>query len=187
MDFGHYADAAVELINADLTSREDLEAFLDPRPWVRDQVQPGDLRALKRLQGELAAVVDASAAGDETTVVVLLNELLEQHPVRPRISGHDTQDWHLHVNDSNASVATILAAEGLFGMALVVTEIGADRFGRCAADGCDNAYLDSSANRSKRFCSSRCASRTNVAAYRSRRSCDTTASDPVDSADVVAQ
>jgi predicted RNA-binding Zn ribbon-like protein len=182
MDFGHYAESAVELINAELTSCEDIEAFLEPRPWVREQVQPGDLRALKRLQGELAAVVDASAAGDETAVVTRLNALLEQHPVRPRISGHDTQDWHLHVNDTNASVATILAAEGLFGMALVVTEIGADRFGRCSAADCTNAYLDSSANHSKRFCSGRCASRTNVAAYRSRRS-----SDAVDSADVVAQ
>jgi predicted RNA-binding Zn ribbon-like protein len=67
-------------------------------------------------------------------------------------------------------------------MALVVTEIGADRFGRCSAADCTNAYLDSSANHSKRFCSSRCASRTNVAAYRSRRSSDT-----VHSADVVAQ
>jgi predicted RNA-binding Zn ribbon-like protein len=172
MDFGHYADAAVDLINADLTSCVDIERFLGPRPWLRDQVQPGDLRAMKRLQGELAAVVDASAAGDETAAVMLLNTLLEQHPVRPRISGHDTQDWHLHVNDTNASVPTILAAEGLFGMALVVTEIGADRFGRCAAAGCTNAYLDSSANRSKRFCSSRCASRTNVAAYRSRQTID---------------
>jgi predicted RNA-binding Zn ribbon-like protein len=186
MDFGHYADAAVDLINADLTSCEDIEAFLETRPWVRDQVQPGDLRALKRLQGELAAVVDASASGDETAVVMLLNALLEQHPVRPRISGHDTQDWHLHVNDTNASVATILAAEGLFGMALVVTEIGADRFGRCSAAACGNAYLDSSANHSKRFCCGRCASRTNVAAYRSRKSSDSEAGS-ADSSDVVAQ
>lgn len=169
MDFGHYADAAVDLVNTDLASCEDVESFLTQRPWLRDRVQPGDLRALKRLQGELAAVVDASAAGDEPATVARLNALLEQHPVRPRISGHDAQTWHLHVNDSAASVATILAAEGLFGMALVVTELGADRFGRCAAPDCTNAYLDSSANRSKRFCSARCASRTNVAAYRSRQ------------------
>ncbi len=169
MDSGHYAEGAIDLINAELTSCEDIEAFLAPRPWVRDQVQPGDLRALKRLQSDLAAVVDASDAGDEPTTVSRLNALLEQHPVRPRISGHDAQTWHLHVNDTKASVTTILAAEGLFGMALVVTELGADRFGRCAAQDCNNAYLDSSANRSKRFCSARCASRTNVAAYRSRR------------------
>jgi predicted RNA-binding Zn ribbon-like protein len=168
MDFGHYADAAVDLVNAELETREDIESFVAPRTWLLDQLQPGDLRALRRLQRDLADVVDASAAGDEPTVVRLLNTLLEQHPIRPRISGHDTQTWHLHVNDTNASVAAILAAEGLFGMALVVTELGADRFGRCAATGCGQAYLDSSANRSKRFCCSRCASRTNVAAYRSR-------------------
>jgi predicted RNA-binding Zn ribbon-like protein len=113
--------------------------------------------------------VDDSVAGDETAVVSRLNEMLEQHPVRPRISGHDSQTWHLHINDSADSVAAILIGEALFGMALAVTEVGADRFGWCAAEGCDNAFYDGSANHTKRFCSSRCATRTNVAAYRKRK------------------
>src|SRR5262249_15198701 len=118
---------------------------------------------------ELHAVIDDSVAGDETAVVARLNELLEQHPVRPRISGHDALTWHLHINDSADSVAAILIGEALFGMALVVTEVGADRFGWCADATCAHAFYDGTANHSKRFCSQRCATRTNVAAYRKRR------------------
>ena len=63
MDFGHYAESAVELINADLTSCEDIEAFLEPRPWVREQVQasgdrePTDLH-LKLFDAVEPALID---------------------------------------------------------------------------------------------------------------------------------
>jgi predicted RNA-binding Zn ribbon-like protein len=41
--------------------------------------------------------------------------------------------------------------------------------GRCLAAGCQRFYVDDSRNRSRRFCSNACASRTTVAAYRARR------------------
>ncbi|HVT20047.1 MAG TPA: CGNR zinc finger domain-containing protein [Mycobacteriales bacterium] len=169
MDSGHYAEWAAELVNADLSSTETLADALADREWLSSRVTAADLRSLRGVQAELRAVVDASVAGDETAVVTRLNALLERHPVRPRISGHDAQTWHLHINDSADSVAAILIGEALFGMALAVTEVGADRFGWCAAQGCDNAFYDGSANHSKRFCGSRCATRTNVAAYRQRK------------------
>lgn len=170
MDPGHYAERAIDLVNAPLDDLADLEVYLAGRDRLIPRLVPGDLRPLRRLKAELATVVDASATGDERAVVDGLNALLERHPVRPRISGHDAQIWHLHVNDHDASVADVVAAEGLYGLVLLVTELGANRFGRCAATCCDDAFLDSSATRSKRFCSTRCASRTNVAAYRARRS-----------------
>jgi len=170
MDSGHYASWAAELVNADLSSTESLAAALADREWLSNRITPADLRALRRIQTELRAVVDDSVTGDEAAVVARLNELLEGHPVRPRISGHDAHTWHLHINDSADSVAAILIGEALFGMALVVTEVGADRFGWCAAAGCGNAFYDGTANHSKRFCGSRCATRTNVAAHRQRNS-----------------
>ncbi|WP_189106053.1 CGNR zinc finger domain-containing protein [Streptomyces camponoticapitis] len=38
--------------------------------------------------------------------------------------------------------------------------------GRCAAAGCGNHFADQSRDRTRRFCSNACASRTTVAAYR---------------------
>jgi predicted RNA-binding Zn ribbon-like protein len=169
MDFGHYAESAADLVNADLSSVETLQAHLADRDWLATRVTPADVRALRKAQADLRAVVEESAAGNETEVVAKLNALLEQHPVRPRISGHDAQTWHLHVNDSTDSVASIVIGEALFGMTIAVTEIGADRFGICADAGCGGAFFDATANHSKRFCCSRCSTRANVAAYRQRK------------------
>jgi predicted RNA-binding Zn ribbon-like protein len=169
MEFGHYAEQAAELANADLSSLDALRSLATSRGWRRRPLTNADLRAVRRFQPELRAVIDASAAGNDQSVVRRLNALLEQHPLRPRISGHDAQTWHLHVNDTGDSVAEILIGEALHGMTLAVTEIGADRFGWCAADGCCHAFFDATANHSKRFCGTRCATRTNVAAYRQRR------------------
>jgi predicted RNA-binding Zn ribbon-like protein len=169
MDSGHYAESAADLVNVDLDSVESLQSQLRDRDWLATRVTAADLRPLRKVQTELRLVVDASAAGDEPAVVSKLNELLAEHPVRPRISGHDAQTWHLHVNDSTDSVASILIGEALFGMALAVTELGADRFGWCADENCRSAFFDGTANHSKRFCCSRCSTRSNVAAFRQRK------------------
>lgn len=169
MDYGAYVEGAVRLVNHPLEDGDDLRALLDGH-WLADRLGADDLAPLRRFRAALADVVDRSAAGDEEGVVERLNALLERHSIRPSISGHDHQSWHLHVNDGGASAAGYLVAEALFGLMMLVTELGTDRLGRCAAPGCGNAYLDTSPNRSRRFCSQRCATRVNVAAHRRRRS-----------------
>ena len=61
------------------------------------------------------------------------------------------------------------AAGASMGLAMAFLDLGAERFGTCAADGCSGVFLDTSRNRSRRYCSDRCATRENVAALRSRR------------------
>lgn len=169
MEFGDYAQQAVDLANANIADLAALRRLLGDRAWLSGHARAGDIAPLRALQAELQALVDASAAGHDGAVVSLLNALLARHPVRPRISGHDASSWHLHVTDRGASVSEIMAAEALFGLALLVTELGADRLGRCRAVGCGRAFLDLTTNRTRQYCSTRCATRTNVAAYRSRR------------------
>ena len=169
MDFTDYANEAAALTNARLDTEADLRAYLEPRPWLLERASGADVIPLRGVQIELGALVDASAAGDGAAVVRGLNHLLGEHPIRPRISGHDEKSWHLHVNDESDSVAATLIGEALFGLTLMVTEVGATRLGRCAAAGCGNAFVDVSANRSRRFCSTRCSTRTNVAALRRRK------------------
>ena len=137
MDLTSYAEWAVRLVN-------------DPDP-------PPDLRELR---AELAAVFDAADA--EERLVALLNELLVRYPVRPQLTDHDGQGWHLHLAGHSGAAAVM-------GLASVVAELGADRLGRCTEPRCTRAFLDTSSNRSRRYCSARCASRANVAAYRARR------------------
>ena len=169
MDFAHYSQRAAALVNADLSSETTLRDHLSGRPWLVEQITFADLVPLQTVQKELAGLVDASAGGDGADVVLRLNALLSRHPIRPWVSGHDESSWHLHVNDENASVAETVISEVLLGLAILVTEVGATRLGRCAAETCTNAFVDTSPNSSRRFCSPRCSTRTNVAALRRRK------------------
>ncbi|MEV6152847.1 CGNR zinc finger domain-containing protein [Nonomuraea sp. NPDC052129] len=141
MDLTSYAEWAVRLVN-------------DPHP-------PPELLELR---DELAALFDGT--GGEQAVVARLNALLVRHPVRPQLSDHDGQRWHLHLAVDAHGTA---AAGAVMGLAALVAELGADRLGRCQEPRCLRAFLDTSSNRSRRYCSARCASRANVAAYRARR------------------
>jgi predicted RNA-binding Zn ribbon-like protein len=127
-----------------------------------------DLDALYELREELTGVFHSAAGGDEADVVDRLNGLLVRHPVHPQISGHDDQPWHMHLTEGGR-VADALSVGSVMGLASVVTTLGVDRLGICQASPCQNAYLDTSSNRSRRYCNERCASRANVAAFRARK------------------
>ncbi|WP_210154674.1 CGNR zinc finger domain-containing protein [Microbispora oryzae] len=172
MDLTSYAELAVLLVNLGDEGRniDVLRGLLDEtgRTEAAARLTRRDLDALSELREELTGVFEAASAGDEAEVVERLNGLLVRHPVHPQISGHDGQPWHLHLTEGGR-VADTLAVGSVMGLASVVTGLGADRLGMCQATPCRNAYLDTSSNRSRRYCSERCASRANVAAYRARR------------------
>lgn len=177
MDLTSYAELAVRLVNTndpagqgrdDLGSLDALRALVADRPHLDKRVTRNDLDALRLLRAELRKVFAASAAGDGTEAVETLNALLIQHPIHPQISGHEGQRWHLHLTESG-SVADKYAAGAVMGLAVLATEFGIDRLGLCQASSCNAVFLDTSTNRSRRYCSERCASRSNVAAYRARK------------------
>jgi predicted RNA-binding Zn ribbon-like protein len=173
MDFVRYAERAAELVNAELADADALRGYLrGDREWLVVQVSDRDAGALRRLQRSLRPVFEASSAAEEHEVVRRLNELLSHHPITPYIAGHDSQSWHLHVSNRASSVAQLLTAEALLGLATLVTDLGPRRMGVCQAGGCDQVFVDTSSNCSRRYCSDRCSSRANVAAYRARRRAD---------------
>jgi predicted RNA-binding Zn ribbon-like protein len=169
MDFVRYADLAAGLVNTPIDTREDLTAYLHSRQWLLRRIDERDLAPLKRLRRELRPVFEASDRGDEQEVVDRVNALLAKHPVTPHIAGHDSQSWHLHVAERRSGVAALIAAECVMGIATLVVDFGATRLGVCSADRCDQVFVDTSPNKSRRYCSDRCSSRANVAAYRARR------------------
>jgi predicted RNA-binding Zn ribbon-like protein len=178
VDFEAYANYAVDLVSSEpserhpddpLTDLDGLRAFLALRDWMVPRASPADLAPLADLRSELRAVFDDAARGDSQAMVGRLNALLQRHPVTPSISGHDDADWHLHVAETSGPVVTEYAAGAVMGLTMAFLDLGHDRFGTCAADGCTGVFLDTSRNHSRRFCSDRCATRANVAALRSRR------------------
>lgn len=185
MDFVRYAERSADLVNAELDDSASLVSFLGERGWLHDQVVERDATALRRFQRELRPVFEASNKGDEKSVVDQLNVLLAKHPVTPYIAGHrgDTgrgapvngpvnsqgSSWHMHVADRQSSVAELLVAETLMGLSTLVCDLGATRLGVCDASPCRSVFVDTSPNQSRRYCSDRCSSRANVAAYRARQ------------------
>ena len=128
--------------------------------------------ALRKFVRDLRPVFEASNDGDEQAVVDQLNALLAKHPVTPYIAGHDStggERWHMHVADRQSSVSELLIAESLMGLSTLVCDLGATRLGVCDASGCAHVFVDTSPNQSRRYCSDRCSSRANVAAYRARQ------------------
>ncbi|WP_034089919.1 CGNR zinc finger domain-containing protein [Streptacidiphilus albus] len=183
MELASYADMAVRLVNTEqpdrhqdtLTSVEALRALFGQGSRGLRLADESDLPRLRSVRLRLRAVFESAAEGDESRAVNLLNELLTEYPVSPLVSGHGMLDehghtqWHLHIAE-NANTATALFAAGAgMGLAVHLTEHGVDRLGICQATPCRNAYLDTSTNRSRRYCSDRCATRANVAAYRARK------------------
>jgi predicted RNA-binding Zn ribbon-like protein len=169
MDFVRYAERSADLVNADIEDAQTLVTLLTSRAWLHDQVVERDATTLRRFQKELRPVFEASNEGAEGAVVDQLNALLAKHPVTPYIAGHEPGKWHMHVADRSSSVAELLIAESLMGLSTLVCDLGATRLGVCDASPCTNVFVDTSPNQSRRYCSDRCSSRANVAAYRARQ------------------
>ncbi|QSR29705.1 hypothetical protein CFI00_04130 [Nocardioides sp. S5] len=169
MDFIRYAERAASLVNADLADESALREHLADRSWLHRSVAPGDVASLQAFQSDLRPVFDASDVDDVALVVSQLNDLLAAHPVTPMISDHDPDNLHMHVANRAASVAELLVGEALMGLANLVCDLGATRLGTCAEARCDHVYVDTSPNQSRRYCSDRCSSRANVAAFRARQ------------------
>jgi predicted RNA-binding Zn ribbon-like protein len=166
VDFDAYARTAVELVNARLATPDDLRQLLAPGG---SDLTERDLAVFRRAQRRLREVFTLGTLGKDADVVAELNLLLEAFPVKPRISGHDATDWHMHVTGRGSSVSAEYLARAAWGLAVWVCEYGSARFGVCADERCGNVYLDTSSNNCRRFCSERCATRSHVAAHRARK------------------
>ena len=82
---------------------------------------------------------------------------------------HDDWGYHLHATPSQAPLADRMAVEAAMAFVDVVRQQELDRLSTCGADDCDDVLVDLTKNRSRRYCSTSCANRVNVAAFRARR------------------
>jgi predicted RNA-binding Zn ribbon-like protein len=169
VDFDAYAKTAVDLVNAPLAGEDDLRALLALVHWRGATLTDRDLMVFRRAQRRLRDVFAAGTSGRDNEVVAELNTLLDAFPVRPRITGHDAADWHMHVTGRGSTVSAEYLGRAVWGLAVWVCQYGSARFGVCADDRCRNVYLDTSSNNCRRFCSERCATRSHVAAHRARK------------------
>lgn len=163
--------AAVELVNSaeepeSLATLDDLEDFLRRYPYTgrldRDDVELQELRALRpRLRAMLISPRDEMAAQ--------INAALADSTLTPQLTRHDDADWHLHAVSDRRPLAERILVETAMALIDVIRAAEGSRLAVCADADCGALALDLSRNRSKRYCSTACANRNAVAAYRARR------------------
>ena len=162
--------AAVDLVNTaaepdTLTTVADLDAWYAGHGYTgRRDGDEAELAALRALRPVLRELLTTSR--DRAAAVV--NAMLAEAGALPQLVRHDELDWHIHAVPANAPLDRRIVVESAMAM---VDVIRADEFSRlsvCDDDRCGGLVLDLSRNRSRRFCSTACANRNAVAAYRAR-------------------
>lgn len=151
----------------ELVSPERLRELLDEHGWSgrfdRDAQELADVLRVRRDLRRVWAL-------DRDAMVEAVNAVLDTDDLAPHLARHDGKDWHLHASPSDAPLAARLRLESAFALVDVIRAGETDRLRVCDAEDCEGVLLDLSRNRSKRFCGQRCANRTNMTAYRRRRS-----------------
>ena len=143
-----------------------LDAFVAQWAWTgtrrRDAAELEAVRALRPRLRRLWGL-------DEPAVAALVNEMLREARPLPQLVTHDGWGYHLHASPPDAPLSERMAVEAAMAVVDVVRQQQLDRLRLCEADGCDRVLVDLSKNRSRRYCSTACANRVNVAAFRARR------------------
>lgn len=110
-----------------------------------------DLEVLGYLRGEFVAIFTAAATGQDQVAISGLNGLLVQFPIQPELVNHDDSRWHVHLQ-SHGSASDRFAAGAIISLALTVSMYGVSRLGICAIASCPRVFIDSSPNKSRRYC-----------------------------------
>jgi predicted RNA-binding Zn ribbon-like protein len=162
--------AAVDLVNTaeepdTLTTVAQLDAWYAKHGYTGrrdgDEAELAALRALRPVLRELLM-------SDRDRAAELVNAMLAEADALPQLVRHDNLDWHIHAVATDAPLDRRVVVETAMAMIDVIRADELSRMSLCADDRCGGLVLDLSRNRSRRFCSTTCANRNAVAAYRAR-------------------
>jgi predicted RNA-binding Zn ribbon-like protein len=162
--------AAVALVNSaeepdTLTDIAELDAWYAEHGFTgRHDRDEAELQALRALRPVLRTLLLA----ERDDAAELTNALLADAQALPQLRRHDGLDWHIHAVPTDAPLERRVAVEVAMAMIDVIRADEHSRLSVCADARCEGLVLDLSRNRSRRFCSTTCANRNAVAAYRAR-------------------
>ena len=167
--------AAVDLVNSaeepdTLTTVAELGAWYAQHGYTgRHAGDEAELTAVR----ELRPVIRDLLTTDRERAAELVNAMLAEAGALPQLVRHDGLDWHIHAVPADAPFDRRIVVETAMAMVDVIRTDELSRLSVCSDEGCEGLVLDLSRNRSRRFCSTTCANRNAVAAYRARRSAGT--------------
>ena len=162
--------ASVALVNSaeepdTLTEIAQLDAFYEEHGYTgRRDGDAAELEALRALRPILRELLTT----DRDSAAELVNAHLAEAQAVPQLRRHDGLDWHIHAVPAGAPLARRMLVEAAMAMVDLIRADELSRLSVCADERCGGLVLDLSRNRSRRYCSTACANRNAVAAYRAR-------------------
>ncbi|GLW10400.1 hypothetical protein Misp01_55280 [Microtetraspora sp. NBRC 13810] len=170
MDFNPYsgqgAHLAAALANHTESDPRSLRRLLEEHGMEVPAVEEADVAEAHEWSALLGAVFGSQSTDKK---VAAINDLLARSASRPFVSCHDGRPPHLHFAREREPFMSRVRAFTAVGVAVMLCDAGGHRLGRCAALDCGLAFVDTSKNGRRRFCTVKCANRTYVAEHRHRR------------------
>jgi predicted RNA-binding Zn ribbon-like protein len=171
MQFNTYtvagAHIAAWLVNHPAVDAAALAAELHHREVHGAPPTAAEAAALRPWAARLREVFEATAVADKAQ---LTDALLVAADCRPRLVSHGGgKPFHFHYAPVETGLAARVRALTAAGLGHVVDGGAGARLRACDRTGCGVAFIDTSRNGRRRFCSVRCANQVNVASHRLRR------------------
>lgn len=170
--FGALAQNLVNTYDPTHTPPEHLRTINDLRTVLRRHglsaadVAPADLLAARRLRDEVRTVFRVRSA---SAAMQLINALLQRAQLEARLvrrGSHVELDW---VPADGVLAMDRLRSAVALNLAFLLERFGFQRFRVCAADPCEDVFVDVTKSGRRRFCAVSCANRARVALFRRRR------------------
>jgi predicted RNA-binding Zn ribbon-like protein len=171
MQFNTYTAAgahiAAWLVNNPAPEAQALAAVLDSYDVHEPATTTAQIRALGPWTGRLRAVFEAGALAEKAERA---DALLVAADCRARLVSHGAGlPFHLHYAPIRTGLTARVKALTAAGLAHVIDNGGGSRLRACSRPGCGTAFIDTSRNGRRHFCSVRCANQVNVANHRLRQ------------------
>jgi predicted RNA-binding Zn ribbon-like protein len=171
MQFNTYtvagAHIAAWLVNHPAPSVPELAAVLDGYDVHQPVTNAAQIRALGPWVQRLRELFEADTVAEKAERA---DALLVAADCRPRLVRHGPGlPYHFHYAPVASGLAARVRALTAAGLAHVIDDGGGLRLRTCSRVGCGTAFIDTSRNGRRHFCSVRCANQVNVARHRQRR------------------
>jgi len=164
--------AAAALVNTDQPDRDELpdvaalDAFVARWGWTGTRREDrAELEQVRALRPRLRRLWNL----DEDGVAQAVNGMLRDARALPQLVTHGEWGYHLHATAPDAPLADRMAVEAAMAFVDVVRQGELGRLRVCDAGDCSDVLVDLSKNSSRRYCTTSCSNRVNVAAFRARR------------------
>ncbi len=171
MQFNTYtvagAHIAAWLVNNPSPDPSALAAVLVSYDVHQPVATTAQMRALRPWTQRLRGLFEA---GTVTGKAERADALLIAADCRPRLVSHGAGlPFHLHYAPVRTGLTARVKALTAAGLAHIIDNGEGSRLGACSREGCGTAFVDTSRNGRRHFCSVRCANQVNVANHRLRQ------------------